>query len=669
MAKKILFSWMFWAWLCSMTLAQNEYLDKNYQFTAYDCIPTWKAVVSAMDKSEAQVHLFDIKKYKGHGNYVSSGMKTGLKFAQFKELVRHPGKRKYLPIFIYDLSKKPLYIEGMPYKWAVRLEHYDYTDNEASMRQTLLRMMRAVEQKLNRYAPGLGKGIIILATEAAPLPNMTARTALADAGYPSITLKAMINRVNELEGPRTSSASSAHNTVPSPIKILNAGTAVGYFKVIKAGEEEKVNSNVKNILFYENIPYRVPIANGIITAQPQTPLSHVNLLAKNRGTINAYCLGDVDINRWKELYEGKLVKIVCAKQGVAATFSIRKVSLSEAKAHWTKQKTLRVDIPQPDLSLRAFSHFKTGSTTVQTVDCIGAKATNYARLQHVIPNLVRPGFAIPFYWYFETIKSCKADRLIEALLKEKDKLSQAAIYQKLAAIRAKILAGKVDDYVFTELDLITAQYFKGKKVRLRSSTNCEDLPQFNGAGLYESKGFLEGSERAIIEKKLLKVYASLWLDRAFDEREFFGIDHKKAGMAVLINGAFPDEYANGVALTIPNEKGSPTIHINTQYGELSVTNPENGAVPEAIYFRAFDSKWYVTESKSSVHNIFIENAKLTPLVRQLQDAMATIDGLLRANIARPENYGVDVEFKIMKEGNAFKLYIKQGRLLNMVLPQ
>ena len=421
MVKKILFSWIFWAWLYAMAIAQNEYLDKNYQFIAYDCIPTWKAVVADMDKPKGEVHLFDVKKYKGHGSYVSSGMKTGLKFAQFKELVRHPEKRVYLPIFVYDLSRTPIYIEGATYTWAVRLEHYNYTDNPISMGKTMLRMMRAVEKKLKGYSSKAGKGIVILASEKAPLPNMTVKDVLADAGYPALTITSMIKKVNARTGaPKTTN--TATSTVPSAIKILNPGVAIGYFKVIKAGQEKNVDSDIKNILFYENIPYRVPIANGIITAQPQTPLSHVNLLAKNRGTVNAYCLGDANIGRWKELYGDKLVKITCSKQGVAATFSIQKITAAEAKAHWAKQKTLNVDIPQPDLSLQAFSHFKTGSTTVQTVDCIGAKATNYARLQRAIPDLVRPGFAIPFYWYFETIKRCKANRLIEELLKEKDKL-------------------------------------------------------------------------------------------------------------------------------------------------------------------------------------------------------------------------------------------------------
>ena len=259
--------------------------------------------------------------------------------------------------------------------------------------------------------------------------------------------------------------------------------------------------------------------------------------------------------------------------------------------------------------------------------------------------------------------------LIQRLLKNKDDWSTAERKQALAAIRQKIGAATLKEHIFKELAIITTTYYKGKKLRLRSSTNCEDLPSFNGAGLYVSKGFWEGSERALIQKKLLEVYASLWLDRAFEEREFFGIEQEKVAMGILINEAFPDEYANGVALTLPHPTGSPTIHINTQYGELSVTNPTGTAQPEVLYFRHLDSKWYVTVSKSSVQNIFVDNAVLTPLVRQLQQASAQIDALLKHNLTDPENYGVDIEFKIMKEATGFKLYIKQARLLTINLPE
>ena len=73
-------------------------------------------------------------------------------------------------------------------------------------------------------------------------------------------------------------------------------------------------------------------------------------------------------------------------------------------------------------------------------------------------------------------------------------------------------------------------------MRYRSSTNNEDLPGFNGAGLYDSKTQdPEETEEDGIDKSLKGVFASLWTFRAFTEREFHRIDHSVAAMGVLVH--------------------------------------------------------------------------------------------------------------------------------------
>ena len=53
-------------------------------------------------------------------------------------------------------------------------------------------------------------------------------------------------------------------------------------------------------------------------------------------------------------------------------------------------------------------------------------------------------------------------------------------------------------------------------LRYRSSTNNEDLPGFNGAGLYDSKTQdPEETEEDGIDKSLKGVFASLWTFRVF----------------------------------------------------------------------------------------------------------------------------------------------------------
>ena len=48
---------------------------------------------------------------------------------------------------------------------------------------------------------------------------------------------------------------------------------------------------------------------------------------------------------------------------------------------------------------------------------------------------------------------------------------------------------------------------------------------------------------------MLKVFASLWNERAFDEREYYGIDHRAAYMGIAVHPAYALEQINAVAVS------------------------------------------------------------------------------------------------------------------------
>jgi phosphoenolpyruvate synthase/pyruvate phosphate dikinase len=119
-------------------------------------------------------------------------------------------------------------------------------------------------------------------------------------------------------------------------------------------------------------------------------------------------------------------------------------------------------------------------------------------------------------------------------------------------------------------------------VFVRSSSNSEDLPGFNGAGLYDSVGNVLGKDA--LGTALKHVWASMWNLRAVDERSMFGVDHKQAYMAVLIQVGV-NATAAGVLITRnlwdPSDERSFTINSKWGLGERVVQGQK---LPEQIVF-------------------------------------------------------------------------------------
>ncbi len=82
-----------------------------------------------------------------------------------------------------------------------------------------------------------------------------------------------------------------------------------------------------------------------------------------------------------------------------------------------------------------------------------------------------------------------------------------------------------------------------------------------------------------------RTFSSFYDDNAFLERLHRDVNEAQVGMAVLVHPSFPDEIelANGVATLDTNEAdGHRCIHLVTQSGSVSVTNPVDGSIPEEV---------------------------------------------------------------------------------------
>ena len=144
------------------------------------------------------------------------------------------------------------------------------------------------------------------------------------------------------------------------------------------------------------------------------------------------------------------------------------------------------------------------------------------------------------------------------------------------------------------------------RLKLRSSANAEDIPNFDGAGLYTSfsarldrddrpdgscdieednDGDLRMSPRTV-NCALKGVYASLWNQRAVEERNFARLDHGTAAMGIAIVPRYAWQSpiaANSVAITRVLNTGAVSGYtFSTQEGNTLVTNPPAGTISEEM---------------------------------------------------------------------------------------
>jgi phosphoenolpyruvate synthase/pyruvate phosphate dikinase len=204
------------------------------------------------------------------------------------------------------------------------------------------------------------------------------------------------------------------------------------------------------------------------------------------------------------------------------------------------------------------------------------------------------------------------------------------------------------------LDRRVGEVFNDAKVKIRSSTNSEDLPNFSGAGLYESLAARATGERAA-SKIVTKVFASVWSFRAFEERSFWNIDHAAVRMGCAINEAFSDELANGVLIT--QNIADPTtygMYVNVQKGEASVTNPAAGMLPEIFSILA-DTNYQVARerfSSLSPDAPILSNDEIASLYEAGELARAHFAKLYGGEVV------LDIEFKLTPE---HQIVFKQAR--------
>jgi phosphoenolpyruvate synthase/pyruvate phosphate dikinase len=231
--------------------------------------------------------------------------------------------------------------------------------------------------------------------------------------------------------------------------------------------------------------------------------------------------------------------------------------------------------------------------------------------------------------------------------------------ENLKALRRMVKDAAVPEWMAAALTTLQNAFPTGISIRCRSSTNNEDLTGYSGAGLYDS--FTHHPHEGHLSKTIKQVYASVWEDRAFDEREFYRVDHLLTAMGVLVHPNFDDEQSNGVGVTKNLIDPAWTgYYINAQVGENLVTNPENGAVPEEFLIAQLLGNTRYTIQYVTFSSLLPEGQKVLTSAQAelLADQMAKIHSRFQPLYGYPPDFAMELEWKIDAQG---RLAIKQAR--------
>lgn len=454
---------------------------------------------------------------------------------------------------------------------------------------------------------------------------------------------------------------------------LNKGAAYGYLRKVDVMNMDKTVPGKHDIVILNGLPNQLPVVAGVITTPFQTPLCHISLLCRNRGTPNATLRNAWDNPALQQL-ENKLVYYTVE----ADTLLVKTASEEEAIAFWKKTETRKPIVLTVDTSMRTLADLD--RLSFDAVKMVGGKAANFAELLKIRVDkkplpLPEGSFAIPFYFYYQHLQKNNITPLLDTLLTNTMLLNDVKAQEAyLKKIRDAIKAAPVDQQLLqTVVSRMKANNLSYTNYRFRSSTNAEDVKGFNGAGLYESKtGSLTDKDKPV-EKAIKAVWASLWDERAFAERQYFSIDQRSVAMGILVHRGFGEELSNGVAVTKHLYRDNyPAYTVNVQAGEVSVVTPPDSVSCDEVIIGLGEVTGsneveveYIRHSSLSPDKAVLNNDQLKLLTRYLtaikEHFFYKVDKSTKKNTGNFWNYGMDVEFKIDKfTGN---LYIKQARTL------
>lgn len=451
----------------------------------------------------------------------------------------------------------------------------------------------------------------------------------------------------------------------------------------------------QDVVVFEEVPVDLEgVVGAAVTGERQDVLSHLNVLSAQRGTPNVFV---DDALAAFEQFEGQLVRL----EAQASGYELVPATEAEAAAYWQEHRpSATVENPaQLDYAeLDAFADIPTTTPEERALarGRFGAKSVGLAILWRLLEARYRtPGLAVPFHYYDELMQGnawevdlgdgpamhSYADTIAAWLDDDAFRTDAAVRRERLERLRSEMQAHAVVSPALVSAlrERITSEFGSDTvMVRVRSSSNAEDGATFNGAGLYDSTSACAAdslpdadpersacdpaSEPRPLERALVKVWSSLWSFGAFEERDYYQLDHGAIAMGATISLRYEDELANGVALTgDPVDPRSGRYTVDAQAGEVDVVSATPGVTAELSYLSLEGGQ--VTQIERAVASTLVPSGEQVLSDAQLRELGGLMAALAQAYPIDFEIAGgappiLDLEFKITRDG---QLVIKQIR--------
>ncbi|HET6283507.1 MAG TPA: lamin tail domain-containing protein, partial [Polyangia bacterium] len=156
---------------------------------------------------------------------------------------------------------------------------------------------------------------------------------------------------------------------------LVAGPAFGLLRFVAGADLEEASLGAGVILITDEVPNDIPLVGGLITEAFQTPLAHVAVLAKNRGTPDMALTAARQDARIAPFID-QLVRLEVTGGG----FMLREATADEVRAHLEKLFP-RGELRRPRLDTTVRGPVDLGGRALDDLPVIGGKASQLAELK------------------------------------------------------------------------------------------------------------------------------------------------------------------------------------------------------------------------------------------------------------------------------------------------